>query len=57
MKKALIVGINYYARMPQLNGSINDARSVSLALERNADGTANFVAPLLILGSDQATKA
>lgn len=42
MKKALIVGIDYYADIPSLYGCVADARAVKQVLERHADGTINF---------------
>jgi hypothetical protein len=42
MRKALVVGIDYYSRMPPLRGCVNDARAVKAVLARNADGTVNF---------------
>ncbi|MCO5252606.1 MAG: caspase family protein [Candidatus Kapabacteria bacterium] len=42
MKKALIVGINYYANHPLLTGCVNDAYEVKSVLERNGDGSPNF---------------
>lgn len=42
MRKALIVGINYYNEVSDLNGCVNDAYNVKNVLERNADGTLNF---------------
>ena len=45
MRKALVVGINYYATHPpesQLFGCVNDAHSVRSVLERHSDGTLNF---------------
>ena len=42
MRKALIVGINYYGGDNDLSGCINDAYNVKNVLERNADGTLNF---------------
>lgn len=42
MRKALIVGINYYGGNKDLNGCVNDAYNLSKVLERNADGTLNF---------------
>lgn len=42
MRKALIVGIDYYESIGSLNGAVNDAHSVKTTLERNADGTGNF---------------
>lgn len=42
MRKALIVGINYYKGVNDLNGCVNDAYNIKTVLERNADGTLNF---------------
>lgn len=42
MRKALIVGIDYYSNGSQLYGCVNDAYGVRSALERNSDGTLNF---------------
>ena len=54
MRKALIVGIDHYedAQISNLNGCVNDAHGINSVLERNADGTLNFAAPRLLLGSD-----
>lgn len=51
MRKALIVGIDHYEHITPLCGCVNDAHDVAGALERNADGTVNFVAPRLMLGT------
>lgn len=53
-RKALIVGIDYYERIGELTGCVNDARSVRAVLERNADGSVNFPAPRLLLADSQA---
>jgi len=37
MKKALIIGINYYKYVSKLHGCVNDAKTVMSALERNED--------------------
>ena len=42
MRKALIVGIDYYAHVSPLHGCVNDAHSVKGVLERHSDGTLNF---------------
>lgn len=42
MRKALIVGIDYYQNGSQLYGCVNDAYSVRSVIERNSDGTLNF---------------
>ena len=39
MRKALIVGINYYSQIRGLYGCVHDAHAVKGALERNGDGT------------------
>lgn len=51
MRKALIVGIDFYDHISPLSGCVNDAYSVKAALERNADGTVNFVSPRLLVGT------
>lgn len=48
MRKALIVGIDYYENIGSLWGAVNDAHSVKTTLERNADGTRNFAQPNLM---------
>lgn len=47
MRKALIVGIDYYDNISRLFGCVNDAHSVKSVLERNSDGSVNFDAKLL----------
>lgn len=42
MKKALIVGIDYYETTSQLHGCVNDSFEVKNVLERHADGSVNF---------------
>lgn len=42
MRKALVVGIDYYEHGSALHGCVNDAYSVKTVLERNSDGTRNF---------------
>ena len=42
MRKALVVGINYYAHGAALYGCVDDAHAVKSVLERNSDGTVNF---------------
>lgn len=48
MRKALIVGIDYYEQIGSLRGAVNDAHSVKSVLERHADGTLNFAQPKLL---------
>ncbi|MCD1634452.1 caspase family protein [Martelella mediterranea] len=52
MRKALIVGIDHYLHISGLNGCVNDAYAVKSVLERNADGTVNFITPKLIIGTN-----
>lgn len=47
MRKALVVGIDYYNQINALFGCVNDAHSVKSVLERNSDGTVNFDVKLL----------
>jgi hypothetical protein len=42
MRKALVVGIDYYPPMDHLHGCVNDAHSVKAVLERHGDGSVNF---------------
>jgi alkylated DNA nucleotide flippase Atl1 len=48
MRKALVVGIDYYSSISRLTGCVNDARAVSGILERHSDGAVNFASPRLI---------
>jgi Caspase domain len=52
MRKALIVGIDYYAGIEPLSGCVNDAYAVKAVLERHADGTLNFPSPQLLVGAN-----
>ena len=47
MRKALVVGINYYEHVSPLYGCVDDAHAVKSVLERNSDGTVNFGVKLL----------
>ena len=47
MRKALIVGIDYYSSVSHLHGCVNDAHSVKSALERHTDGSVHFSVKLL----------
>jgi hypothetical protein len=51
MRKALIVGIDYYQSFKCLSGCVNDAHAVRAILERHADGTVNFATPRLLTGT------
>jgi hypothetical protein len=48
MRKALIVGIDYYAHVKPLSGCVRDANAVTAVLERHADGTINFATPRVL---------
>lgn len=48
MRKALIVGIDYYESIAGLRGAVNDARAVHSVLERNEDYSLNFDGPPLV---------
>lgn len=52
MRKALIVGIDHYERVSSLSGCVRDAIAVKTALERNADGSPNFVTPNVLTAPD-----
>lgn len=47
MRKALVVGVNYYPPDSDLYGCVDDAHAVKTILERNSDGTVNFDVKLL----------
>jgi hypothetical protein len=47
MRKALIVGINYYKNVTALYGCVDDAHAVKALLERNDGGSVNFDCKLL----------
>lgn len=42
MRKALVVGIDFYNDVPLLYGCVNDSFAVKSMLERHADGSVNF---------------
>ena len=42
MRKALVVGLNYYEHGGSLFGCVNDAHAVQSVLARHSDGTVNF---------------
>ena len=55
MRKALVVGINYYNSVSTLFGCVHDARSVETVLKRHGDGGLNF--DVHFLGADEARDA
>ena len=48
MRKALVVGIDYYKHVGSLTGCVNDAHAVKAMLDRHADGSVNFGVRLLV---------
>ena len=53
MRKALVVGINYYTHVSPLYGCVNDSFDVKAMLDRHADGSVNFgVRHLTAVGPD-----
>ncbi|MES2387042.1 MAG: caspase family protein [Bacteroidota bacterium] len=53
MRKALVIGIDYYENVSKLRGCVNDAFNVKTVLERHSNGTKNFDVLLKYsLGSD-----
>lgn len=42
MRKALVVGIDYYTNVSPLYGCVNDSSTVKAMLDRHADGSVNF---------------
>ncbi|AGB26720.1 hypothetical protein Mycsm_06584 (plasmid) [Mycobacterium sp. JS623] len=52
MRKALIVGIDYYEDIGPLSGCVHDANAVRSVLARHADGTTNFTTPEVLLAAD-----
>lgn len=55
MRKALVVGIDYYDSISNLFGCVNDAYSVKSILERHGDGSLNFGVKL-ITATGEASK-
>ncbi len=47
MRKALVVGIDYYEHLSGLSGCVNDAHAVKSVLDRDSDGSVNFTVKLL----------
>lgn len=51
MRKALIIGVDYYAAGGSLSGCVNDAYRVSAMLESHSDGSPNFDVRLVTASS------
>jgi caspase domain-containing protein len=47
MRKALVIGVDYYEHVSGLHGAVNDAYAVKAMLDRHADGSVNFGTNLL----------
>jgi hypothetical protein len=47
VRKALVVGIDFYEHASALYGCVNDAHNIKAVLERNGDGTKNFGVQML----------
>lgn len=47
MRKALVVGIDYYTKVGSLHGCVNDAHAIKAVLERNSNGDVNFGVELM----------
>jgi hypothetical protein len=56
MRKALIIGINYYDHLPLLTGAVNDAKFVARMLAEHDDGTPNFLQPRVMGASDASSR-
>ena len=53
MRKALVIGIDYYAAGGSLSGCVNDAHRVATMLENHSDGSPNFDVMLITATSDR----
>lgn len=53
MRKALIVGIDYYESLNKLFGCVNDAHGMRSVLERNFDSTKNFHINMITSSSER----
>ena len=51
MRKALIIGIDYYHDLTSLTGCVNDANAVASVLGRHANETTNFTTPKVLTGT------
>jgi uncharacterized caspase-like protein len=53
MRKALIIGIDYYTHLEPLSGCVADALAVTSVLRHHADGSNNFVTPRTLKATSQ----
>ena len=54
MRKALVIGVDYYAQLSKLFGCVNDANEVKAVLEKHGDGSVNFGVLLLTATDDSS---
>ena len=54
MRKALVIGVDYYAQLSKLFGCVNDANEVKTVLEKHGDGSVNFGVLLLTATDDSS---
>ena len=52
MRKALVIGVDYYAQVSKLFGCVNDAHAVTAVLEKHGDGSVNFGVLMLTATDD-----
>lgn len=55
MRKALVVGVNYYENLPSVKGCVPNAFAVNNVLKQHGDGTKNFDVKVCF-ANDQSTK-
>lgn len=55
MRRALIVGVDFYENIASLRGAVKDARRVNNVLEYNDDEKVNFQTPKLMLGVNESS--
>lgn len=55
MRKALIIGLDNYTKIPPLTGCANDAYKLKSVLEHHGDGKINFANPRLVVSREGST--
>ena len=55
MRKALVIGIDYYEHIAPLHGCVNDAHQVETVLGRHSDGTVNFGVKLVTASGENSS--
>lgn len=53
MRKALIVGVDYYEKIGSLHGCVNDALAVAGVLEEHANHGTNFITPNVLTATSK----